>query len=32
MDSAGDGSNPDNCDDNYIIYIKFRHGLHYSLC
>lgn len=32
MDDAGDGSNPDNYDVNFVLYIRFRHGLHYYLC
>lgn len=31
MDSAADGSNPDNFEKNFI-YMNYRHGLHYYLC
>lgn len=31
MDSAADGSLPDNFN-NFVLYISFRHGLHYHLC
>lgn len=32
MDGAADGSIPDNCRNNAILYRILRHGLHYLLC
>lgn len=32
MDSAVDGSIPDNYRLTIALYMKFRHGLHHCLC